>query len=85
MTSVAATVATVTPAVAVTIGRPVEGRIQPTAFKADADDRPSGQQGHKAQRNQDHGPVHNTLPIVRSNTVAQDCGPLVAPWKGGMA
>ena len=85
MTSVATTVAAVTPAVAITVGRAFESRIQPTALKADADNGPSGQKGDKAQRNQDHGQVHTISPIVRSNGVARDCGPLVAHRKGDMA
>ena len=74
MTSVSA----VTPAVAVTIGRPFKGRIQPTAFKADADKRPSRQQGDKAKHNQDHGPVHNTSRSNLTSCVAQEYGPHVA-------
>ena len=78
MTSVAAAISAVTPAVAITIRRPFERRIQPTALKADADKRPSSQQGDKAQHNQDHGPVHNTSRTFRAKRVAQEYGPLEA-------
>ncbi len=36
------------PSVAVSVGRPFKGRIQPTALKADTDEGPTGQQGNKA-------------------------------------
>ena len=78
MTSVAPAISAVTPAVAVTIGRPFKGRIQPTALKADADNGSASQQGDKAQHNQDHGPVHNTSRTFRAKRVEQEYGPLEA-------
>lgn len=78
MTSVATAISAVTPAVAITIRRPFKGRIQPTAFKADADNGSTSQQGDKAQHNQDHRPVHNTSRTFRAKRVAQEYGPLEA-------
>ena len=84
MTSVAAAIPAVTPAVAVTIRRTFERRIQPSAFKAYADKGSSSQQGNKAQHNQDHGPVHTISPIVLAAYLAQECGPVVAPRRRGI-
>ena len=84
MTLVAA-IPAVTSAVAVAVGRSFQGRIEPTALKADTDEGPTGQQGNKAQRNQDHSPVHSTSHIFREACVAQNYGPLVASRTGSLA
>jgi hypothetical protein len=85
MTSVATAISAVTPAVAITIRRPFERRIQPTALKADADNGSTSQQGDKAQHNQDHGPVHNTSRTFQAKRVAQEYGPLEALRPEGCA
>ncbi len=84
MTLVAAAIPAFTSAITIAVGRPFKCRIQPSAFKAYADKGSSSQQGNKAQHNQDHGPVHNTSPIVLAAYLAQECGPVVAPRRRGI-
>ena len=85
MTTVAATIPTVTSAIAVTDRRAFKDRIQPIALKADADDGPTGQQGNKTHQNQDYGPVHTTSHTFRALGVAQEYGPPVAARTGVFA
>ena len=83
--SLVAAIPAITSAVAVCVGRSFDSRIQPTALKADTDEGPTGQQGNKAQRNQDHSPVHTPSHIRCAACVAQNYGPLVASRTGGLA
>ena len=85
MTSVAAAIPSVTSAVAVSVGRPFKGRIQPTALKADADEGPSCQKGSEAQYDQDHGPVHSKTLQMVENALTPKCGLIMAAPIGGCA
>lgn len=79
MTSIAT--AAVTPAVVI-VGRTVKRGVEPTAFVADADIRPSCKHSDKAQRDQDQSPVHSTSHVLLSDGLAAEKGGLMTVGLG---
>ena len=80
MTSVAAAIpaaAIVTFAAAKIIGA-VEDRIQPVAFKADADKCPPAKKSDETQHDQDKRPVHGTSHKHLDETLPGKCGLVMA-------